>query len=184
MARSSAVHPPAPARSAARPAAGKPSLTPAAPATRKATTPDPDPDPAALSPSGIADLPLPADQRDHLATLIAEYRALQLQEAALEAIQAKRKEVGAEIEMFLLAADVPTLVHDNLRVTRVEVKGRRTLSQDLLLQHGVDPVVIADSYTTGKPSSYVRVTPADPEREAAIGEVTTAARSATAKYAH
>lgn len=98
-----------------------------------------------------------------LPALVEEYRQLQLQLAALDTLDTRRKALGQDIEALLLAADQKTVTVGDLQITRVEVAGRKTLSADRLLALGVPADVIVQATSHGKPSSHVRVTVADAE---------------------
>ena len=102
-----------------------------------------------------------------LPRFVAEYRRLQLLIAEVAPYEAQKKAIGAEIQALLLAAGEKSVTVGDLRATFVESAGRKTLSQDRLLANGVSPDVIAASYEIGKPSSSVRVTKIDEEKEAA-----------------
>jgi hypothetical protein len=120
------------------------------------------PQPNALSGTYL-DFPVLSD----LPSAIAEYRRLILEIARVEPLQVQRKEVAALIEALLLAANAKSVTCGEFRATRVETQGRKTLSADLLLQNGCDADIIAKAYTFGKPSSSVRVTRMDDEKEQA-----------------
>lgn len=108
------------------------------------------------------DYPVLAD----LPGLVAAYHDCQVQLAAASEIDKRRKDLGLQIEALLLVADVKSVTVGDLRTTRVETAGRKSISADALLALGVPADTIVAATVTSKPSSYVRIVPADEAVEA------------------
>lgn len=108
----------------------------------------------ALQPQGTyQEHPLLAD----LPELVAKQQALKAELKGMKAKEAEEKELREEIEALLLAAGVESVTCGDVTVARIEVEGRRTISQDALLALGVEADTIAAATETGEGYSYVSV---------------------------
>lgn len=91
-----------------------------------------------------------APQKQRVTQLLTEGH--QLKKVMTEADE-RLKEIKSELAQIQLANDLPGLRYNGLCFMAIEREGKRSLSKEMLIDNGVDPETISNSYKAG--NSYV-----------------------------
>ena len=94
------------------------------------------------------------DLVDVLPDLAAEYRGIV---ESIKELEARKKEIGADIEALLSAVDARAFRGDNWVATRVEGAERETIKPELLLAEGVTMTQIEKATVVTQSAGYVQV---------------------------